>query len=86
MENIIVVRGGGDIATDTIYHLHKCGFKVLCLECEKPTAIRRKAAFCQAVFAKVYANGLENEQLALVRDTLLPKLMSGEIDVSDIQL
>ena len=42
--------------------------------------------FCQAVFSKVYANGLENEQLALVRDTLLPKLMSGEIDVSDIQL
>ena len=42
--------------------------------------------FCQAVFSKVYANGLENEQLALVRDTLLPNLMSGEIDVSDIQL
>lgn len=43
-------------------------------------------AFCQSVFSKVYANGLENEQLALVRDTLLPKLMSGEIDVSNIQL
>ena len=42
--------------------------------------------FCQAVFSKVYANGLENEQLALVRDTLLPKLMSGEIDVSSILL
>ena len=42
--------------------------------------------FCQSVFSKVYANGLENEQLALVRDTLLPKLMTGEIDVSDIQL
>lgn len=43
-------------------------------------------AFCQSVFSKVYANGLENEQLALVRDTLLPKLMTGEIDVSDIQI
>ena len=42
--------------------------------------------FCQSVFSKVYANGLESEQLALVRDTLLPKLMSGEIDVSGIQL
>ena len=28
----------------------------------------------------------ENEKLALLRDSLLPKLMSGEIDVSDIQL
>ena len=28
----------------------------------------------------------ENEKLASLRDSLLPKLMSGEIDVSDIQL
>ena len=37
-------------------------------------------AVCQTVFSKIYANGMENEQLALVRDTILPKLMSGEID------
>ena len=42
-------------------------------------------AVCQTVFSKIYANGMENEQLALVRDTLLPKLMSGEIDVSAVQ-
>ena len=41
---------------------------------------------CQTVFSKIYANGMENEQLALVRDTILPKLMSGEIDVSAVQL
>ena len=43
-------------------------------------------AVCQTVFSKIYANGMENEQLALVRDTLLPKLMSGEINVSAVQL
>lgn len=48
--------------------------------------IEKFNAFCQSVYAKVYANGLENEQLAIMRDTLLPKLMSGEIDVSSIQL
>lgn len=42
-------------------------------------------AVCQTVFSKIYANGMENEQLALARDTLLPKLMSGEIDVSSVQ-
>ena len=31
-------------------------------------------------------NQLENQRLAELRDALLPKLMSGEIDVSDIQL
>ncbi len=41
---------------------------------------------CQTIFSQVYANGLENEQLAALRDTLLPKLMSGEINVSSIQL
>ena len=43
-------------------------------------------AFCQSIFAKVYANGFENEQLALIRDTLLPKLMTGEVDVSEIEI
>ena len=43
-------------------------------------------AVCQTVFSKIYANGMENEQLALVRDTILPKLMSGEIDASAVQL
>ena len=43
-------------------------------------------AFCQTVFSKIYANGMENEQLALIRDTLLPKLMSGELDVSAVKL
>ncbi len=41
---------------------------------------------CDSIFMKIYANGLENEQLASMRDSILPKLMSGEIDVSDIRL
>lgn len=48
--------------------------------------VKKFDTFCQSVFSKVYANGLESEQLALARDTLLPKLMSGEIDVNDIRL
>ena len=49
-ENLIVVRGGGDLATGTIYKLHQCGFPVLILETEKPSAIRRNVAFCEAVY------------------------------------
>lgn len=47
---MIIVRGGGDIATGTIYRLHQCGYAVLILETDKPTAIRRKVAFCEAVY------------------------------------
>lgn len=48
--------------------------------------VRKFDAVCQSIFSKIYANGLENEKLALLRDTLLPKLMSGELDVSGIDL
>ena len=34
----------------------------------------------------IQANEFENENLAQIRDSLLPKLMSGEIDVSDIDI
>lgn len=42
--------------------------------------------FAGSLMAKWEANNHENIQLALLRDSLLPKLMSGEIDVSAIQL
>lgn len=42
--------------------------------------------YCQTVFDQIFANGKESEQLSQLRDTLLPKLMSGELDVSDIDL
>ena len=34
----------------------------------------------------IQANEFESENLAQIRDSLLPKLMSGELDVSDIEL
>ncbi len=38
------------------------------------------------LMAQLESNLVENSKLAELRDTLLPKLMSGEIDISDIQL
>ena len=35
---------------------------------------------------QIYSNRSENKRLSILRDTLLPKLMSGEIDVSAVQL
>ena len=39
-----------------------------------------------SMFEAIISNQLENQRLAQLRDTLLPKLMSGELDVSDIDL
>ena len=43
-------------------------------------------ATVEPIFEKIWANQNENENLSSLRDTLLPKLMSGELDVSDIEL
>lgn len=43
-------------------------------------------AVCHSIFDVIFANGLQNEKLANMRDALLPKLMSGEVDVSTLNL
>jgi len=47
---LVIVRGGGDLASGTIHKLHRCGFRVLVLELPKPTSIRRKVSFSEAVY------------------------------------
>lgn len=49
------------------------------------TLIRFNAVIAPMVSA-IIVNQQENTRLAGIRDTLLPKLMSGEIDVSSIQI
>ena len=43
-------------------------------------------ATVEPIFEKIWANQNENEKLSSLRDTLLPKLMSGELDVSDTEI
>lgn len=50
MNDLVIVRGGGDIATGTIDKLWRCGFAVLSLETDNPSAIRRNVAFSEAVY------------------------------------
>ena len=47
---LVIVRGAGDISTGTIHRLFRAGFELLVLEAEKPSAIRRKVAFSEAVY------------------------------------
>lgn len=49
---IVIVRGGGDLASGTIQKLHRSGFKVLVLEVAKPTCIRRSVSFSEAIYER----------------------------------
>ena len=46
----------------------------------------RIGALLQPIYDLIISNRIENKKLALLRNTLLPKLMSGELDVSNIAL
>lgn len=49
------------------------------------TLINRFDEIVLPILDKITANQVENKRLADIRDTLLPKFMSGEIDVSAVQ-
>lgn len=45
---------------------------------------KRIGDLLQPIYDLIIANRIENKKLAEARDTLLPKLMSGEIDISEV--
>ncbi len=49
MDDIIIVRGAGDIATGIAHRLHKCGFRIILTEIERPLVVRRSVSFANAV-------------------------------------
>lgn len=48
-EHLVVVRGGGDLATGVVARLHRAGFPVIVLELAAPLAIRRTVSVAAAV-------------------------------------
>jgi len=63
---IVCIKGGGDIASGVAWRLHHCGFRVFITELDHPLAVRRKVAFCEAVYdGNAWVQGVE---AILVRD------------------
>ncbi|QDR82173.1 hypothetical protein [Sporomusa termitida] len=49
MNRLIIIKGGGDLATGIAQRLHQSRFKVVITELPAPTVVRRTVAFAQAV-------------------------------------
>lgn len=49
----VVIRGGGDLATGVAEVLYQSGFKILILDIEKPSSIRRSVCFSEAIYEGV---------------------------------
>lgn len=48
---VVLIRGGGDLASGVAYRLHRSGLKVVITERPQPLAVRRLVAFSEAVYA-----------------------------------
>jgi len=52
MSALILIRGGGDLASGVALRLHRAGLKVVISELEQPLAVRRTVSFAEAVYTK----------------------------------
>jgi xanthine dehydrogenase accessory factor len=47
---LVLIRGGGEVASGIAHRLYQCHFRVAITEVEAPTAVRRTLAFADAVY------------------------------------
>jgi len=50
-EYLVLLRGGGDLATGVAHRLHRAGFGVVITELAQPLCVRRAVSFAEAVYA-----------------------------------
>ena len=78
---LVLVRGGGDLASGVIFRLVRSGFPVLVTELAQPLAIRRTVAFASAVFENtIEIEGLVARRIAAAEDAA-DVINAGEIPV-----
>ena len=53
-EALVVVKGGGDLATGVAHRLHRSGFPVMITEIENPTMVRRSVSFAECLYADAW--------------------------------
>ena len=74
-----------DMAT-TMGHIKRSELKKSIVLIPNKTDYVEIGNLLKPIYETIIMNRIENQRLASLRDTLLPKLMSGEIDVSEVQV
>ena len=70
----------------TIVNLNKAQFGLMEALVPSISDMNDFDTIVKPLFEQILANQYENQRLAVLRDTLLPKLMNGEIDVSSVKI
>jgi xanthine dehydrogenase accessory factor len=78
--SLILLRGGGDLASGVGLRLHRAGFKLVISELAQPLAVRRSVAFAEAVFEGQHS--VEGVTARLVEPAQISAVLeAGEIPV-----
>lgn len=78
---VVLVKGGGEMATGVAHRLARCGFRVCLTEIPEPLAVRRGVAFCEAVFeGRKEVEGLLAKRVT-GREEIFAAWKEGEIPV-----
>jgi xanthine dehydrogenase accessory factor len=77
---LIILRGGGDLASGVALRLHRAGYKIAIIELEKPLAVRRTVSFSEAVYeGKQTVEGVTARLVSA--DQLQDTMETGEIPI-----
>ncbi|WP_458209846.1 selenium-dependent molybdenum cofactor biosynthesis protein YqeB [Haladaptatus sp. NG-SE-30] len=71
LDDLVVVRGGGDLGSGVVYRLHQAGYPVIVTEVAEPTVVRRAVAFADAMYEdEVSIEGVIGRRAASVDEAL----------------
>jgi len=93
MPDLILIRGGGDLASGIAYRLHKAGINVLITEIAQPLSVRRKVSFCEAVYdGEITIEGLTGRLVepakisSTIKNGEIPVLVDPDLTILKSQL
>jgi xanthine dehydrogenase accessory factor len=81
---IVLIRGGGDLASGVAFRLYKAGFRIVITELSKPLTVRRLASFSEAIYAgEITLEGIVAKRVNEIDDPLrvLQLISKGRIPV-----
>jgi xanthine dehydrogenase accessory factor len=84
MSSVVLIRGGGDLASGVALRLHRCGLQVIISELPEPLAVRRRVSFAEAVYSgSIRVEGCVARRVPDPADTALAAsiLAEGQIPV-----
>ncbi|NHN49094.1 EF2563 family selenium-dependent molybdenum hydroxylase system protein [Halostella sp. JP-L12] len=90
LDDLVVVRGGGDLGSGVVYRLHQAGFPVVVTEVPRPTVVRRAVAFGAAMYEdEVSIEGVDarraadvDEAIGVLEDDAVPVLADPDAAIA----